>query len=210
MSLHLFPTATDAVIDLGNPSHAHISILDIGWSLAQTNRYYGHCVRPYSVAEHSLLVSDILARQGFDAHAQMMGLMHDAHEAYCGDLHPYTKLVLGWAWRNHEATLERAVRSAFWLHTAYHVHHEAVERADKAALACELRDLKDRPEQMTLLSPDQETCHWVQLATAERAARNWEYWRDAFVDRYYELDAARTGLIGGPAHAIRLWRSTAR
>ena len=33
-------------------------IVEIAWSLAHINRYNGHALRAYSVAEHSLLVAD--------------------------------------------------------------------------------------------------------------------------------------------------------
>ena len=196
MSLHLFPTATSGIVDLCNPHWGQLNILDIAWHLSQLNRFYGSCVRPYSVAEHSLLVSEILERRGLDAHAQMAGLMHDAHEAYCGDLHPQTKQLIGWGWRHHEAMWERAVRTAFWLATAMHVHGDAVHRADQLALAAELRDFKDADERAVWEAcGGQAAPEWVDLLSRERAAVGWEQWRDRFVDRFYELDEARQRLL---------------
>lgn len=195
MSLHLFPTATDGVVDLAGPDFNTINILDLGWAISQINRFYGHAIRPYSVAEHSLLVCDILAAQGFDAHCQMAGLMHDAHEAFCNDLHPWTKFVLGPAWTNHEAMLAKAVRTAFWLHTAWGQHYEDVGRADKMALAAELRDLRGGTEQLEGIAAPT----WVQLDTTERAQRGWEEWRDMFVDRYHQLQDARNALLRNTA-----------
>lgn len=189
MNLNLFPTATDGLIDLSCPDHDAVNVLDIGWSLSQINRFYGHAIRPYSVAEHSLLVCDILAREGADAHCQLAGLMHDAHEAYCNDLHPWTKKVLGWAWTNHEMMLARTVRTACWLHTAWGLHEDAVTRADRTALAIELRDMR---------GADVAAPTWVQLDTLERAQTTWEGWRDAFVDRYHCLQEARHLLVEAP------------
>lgn len=57
----------------------------IAHSLAQINRF-GHASRPYSVAEHSLLVCEIVKSMGLDCHAQRAALMHDAHEAFTGDV----------------------------------------------------------------------------------------------------------------------------
>ena len=73
-------------------------IEEIAHALAQINRYTGHAARPYSVAEHSLLVCDLVQAAGFDCHAQMAALLHDAHEAFCGDAATPVKQVLGVAW----------------------------------------------------------------------------------------------------------------
>lgn len=199
MSLHLFPTATDGVIDLSYPHYDSINVLDIAWALSQINRFYGHAIRPYSVAEHSLLVCDILAREGADVHCQLAGLMHDAHEAYCNDLHPWTKKILGWAWTNHEEMLARTVRTACTLQVAWGLHQETVTRADKTALAIELRDMRGRPDDLWAERGGQAAPTWVQLDTPERAQINWEGWRDAFVDRYHQLNDARNALLRTPA-----------
>lgn len=196
MTLHLISTGTDGTFDLSAYDWRQVNILDVAWSLAQTNRFMGHAVRPYSVAEHSLLVAEIAERQfGLDAHGVQAALLHDAHEAYCGDLHPYTKRVLGMAWRNHERELERAVRGAFWLHTAAAVNAEWVKQADLVALATELRDVVGGASEDWGERAGVPAAGWLRLDTPERAARDWEYWRDAFVDRYHELEAARAAAL---------------
>ena len=85
-------------------------IEDIAHALAQINRYTGHAARPYSVGEHSLLVCDIVRAKGLNAHAQLLALLHDAHEAYCGDVASPTKTVLGAAWLQFEIALAHRVR----------------------------------------------------------------------------------------------------
>ena len=70
-------TATGATVDLRWMAAEDISILDIAHHLAQINRYTGACSRPYSVAEHSLLVCEIMERElGVSSpHALLAGLM---------------------------------------------------------------------------------------------------------------------------------------
>lgn len=64
-----------------DPRPEEISIYDIAHALANICRYGGHSRYFYSVAEHSCLVSEFVSEaQKFDA------LMHDAAEAYVGDM----------------------------------------------------------------------------------------------------------------------------
>lgn len=117
--------------------HAVPNITVIAHSLSLINRYTGHTLRPYSVAEHSLLVCDIVAAAGLDCHAQMLALLHDAHECLCGDVTAPVKRALGMRWRELESTLSVAVLNAFGLRDAYRTHHRAVHHADMRALATE-------------------------------------------------------------------------
>jgi hypothetical protein len=63
------------------PRSHEILLMDIAHALSLVNRFGGHTVRPYSVAAHSLLVCDLLPPP-----LKLQGLMHDAAEAYVGDI----------------------------------------------------------------------------------------------------------------------------
>ena len=69
-----------------------ISELDIIHSLANTNRFNGHTVWPYSVLQHSVLVAEAIPDYSYrelsvpKALLQLVALLHDAHEAYVGDV----------------------------------------------------------------------------------------------------------------------------
>jgi hypothetical protein len=65
----------------GNPTPDSIVIEDIAHALSLTNRFGGHTVYPYSVAQHCVNCYN-LASQKYKLEA----LMHDAAEAYIGDL----------------------------------------------------------------------------------------------------------------------------
>ena len=80
---------------------------DIAHALANLCRYTGHSRSYYSVAEHSCYVSDYAPKRD-----QFWGLLHDASEAYLGDLARPTKEAhasFALAYRQAEIRLMRAV-----------------------------------------------------------------------------------------------------
>lgn len=172
-------------------------IEEIAHALAQINRYTGHAARPYSVAEHSLLVCDIVRAAGMDCNAQMAGLLHDAHEAYCGDAATPVKQVLGAAWMAFENTQAMLVREAFQIRVAHVAYRDAIKGADLVALATERRDLLPFAHEgcapwPVLDTPGAEVPPArLSLNDKDRTAAPWTHWRDAFLARFHALDAER-------------------
>lgn len=86
-------------VSLTDPRPEQIRIDDIARALSRLNRWCGHVgARAYSVAQHSYYVSRLVPRE-----FQRVALMHDAQEAYVGDVARPLKRLLG---HNYEA-LER-------------------------------------------------------------------------------------------------------
>lgn len=183
----------------------------VAHSLAQINRFCGHAHRPYSVAEHSLLVSDLLM-DTYGPLAALAGLMHDAHEALIGDCTSPVKAEMrrlasarsfeashlphGRAYSDFdrvEACAQAAIRATFGLITISHLFEQEVHAADMVALATERRDLMpEHPEAWECLhgvSPSPRT--FTDLMDRSRCSFSWTDWRDAFIERYQELDFSR-------------------
>ena len=79
-------THSGKMFDIFNPTPEDICIEDIAHALAMQCRFNGHTKEFYSVAEHSLNVARIVNHLTSDPKTVMHALMHDAHEAYLGDL----------------------------------------------------------------------------------------------------------------------------
>lgn len=86
MSIDFITTATGKRFHFEDPQPDEIDIADIAYSLSHTNRWGGHCYPALSVAQHSVMVADALLRNGASQMIQLQGLMHDAAEAYLGDV----------------------------------------------------------------------------------------------------------------------------
>ncbi len=119
-----------------NPVEEELFVEDIAHSLSNLCRFNGHCLRYYSVAEHSVRVSRILPDE-----LKLWGLLHDAGEAYLTDLPRPVKQRLPSFNAMEDKVLEVVARkfNLVWPMPA------PVKEADNILLATEARDLMATP-----------------------------------------------------------------
>jgi uncharacterized protein len=127
-------TFTGKMVDLLDPKPEAIDIRDIAHALAQINRFTGHTRTPYSVAEHCVIGSETIRGE-----LALDFLLHDATEAYLGDVSGPLKRVMGGQYAWLEQDWARAVATRFDLDPGEgdSAQYE-VERIDKLMLDCEL------------------------------------------------------------------------
>ena len=121
-------TVSGTYFDFTAPERSAIDIKTIAHALANICRFTGHTQFFYSVAQHSVMVSRLVPPQ----HA-LAGLLHDATEAYLGDVAAPLMALLP-DYRAIEARVQAAVMHAFGL--PEHLPPE-VKDADTLALAIE-------------------------------------------------------------------------
>ncbi|MDP2447646.1 phosphohydrolase [Pseudomonas sp.] len=171
--------------DLLKPRADLITTLDIAHALSLICRFNGHCNRHYSVAQHSLLVADIVESQGHGPEIQLQALLHDAAEAYVGDLVRPLKYHLRRQACGQQSDFDR-VEERVWeaICDQFELEPElpfVVHDADMIALATERRELlPDHPSVWDCLHGI--TPHRIEL-------ENWTpgQARQAFHDRLLDL-----------------------
>ena len=129
-------TSTGLYFDYGNPLPEQINIKDIAKSLSNTCRYGGHCDF-YSVAEHSVNCVILANNEGLGHGILMHILMHDAQEAYIGDMPKPLKIMMP-EFQRLEEWIEKAVRSKFDISNDY---EKIIKKFDLQMLKAEKRYL---------------------------------------------------------------------
>lgn len=119
-----------------DPRPGEVRLLDIAAGLAHTCRFGGHCRQFYSVAQHSLHVS----REFDTPRLQLLALLHDAGEAYVGDIPRPVKAELGRI-ESVEATIREAVWTGLGVDPPTDGEWERVMAADDRLLAYEANRL---------------------------------------------------------------------
>jgi hypothetical protein len=134
-------TMSGVVFDIQKPTMGMINIIDISHSLALQCRYNGHIPGFYSVAEHSVKVMEWLVENGHEEHA-LHGLMHDASEAYIGDLVSPMKKIPGFGqmFKAYEKELDDIIADRFFMEPHYNI--PAVHEADMAVYDWEVEYIR--------------------------------------------------------------------
>ena len=121
-----------------NPEPTQILIEDIAHALSLQCRFNGHCEKFYSVAEHSIAVCKLVEARGYSLEVIMTALLHDASEAYIGDIVSPLKKALP-DYQVIEQGIEKVIAEKFSLQYPF---PEAVHKADKDILELEFSSLK--------------------------------------------------------------------
>lgn len=119
-------------LEVLRPTPDDILLVDIAHHLSMVCRFGGAVRRFYSVADHSIYVSRLVETPG--------ALLHDATEAYLGDVIKPIKNQLGAAYADLEKLWEAAIATRFGLPPDFS-SDPAVKRADVQAVQAERRDL---------------------------------------------------------------------
>lgn len=158
-------TVSGKLVNPANPDPNNIELNDIAWSLSRIPRFAGHTITevPYNVAQHSIYVSELLEKL-FKDPGSLTGdieimqaayrvtvsndsvrtvcakaLLHDAHEAYFGDIPSPIKKIpeLRPTFKAIEAKLDSAIFMKLGLTPTSEDEYAIIKFCDKLAQAIE-------------------------------------------------------------------------
>lgn len=149
-----------------------VNIYDIAQSLSIQNRFNGHTSVPYSVAQHSVLVSECVSGKN-----ALWGLLHDSAEAYLGDIITPVKTEKQ---KSLEIEFLKCIANEFGL--SLPIPNE-VKKADVRMLVTEMYEpfIFDKPKVAEVYFPD------VKPYQRRIIPWKWNEARDKFLERFEEL-----------------------
>jgi len=148
-----------------------VNIRDIAHSLSNVGRFGGHCNQFYSVAQHSVHVSQIVS---YDY--AFCALMHDATEAYIGDMVSPLKVAIP-LFKEIEQKLWEVIASKYSLPKYL---PKEVKYADYQLLKAEKRDIMPETEDWEFLKD-------INVPSLYISPWSSEYSKIRFLKRFEEL-----------------------
>lgn len=126
--------------DYADPRVDQVTVADIAFALSMQPRFGGHARYFYSIAEHAVLVYD-LVKGIADPVLAFAALHHDSHEAYLGDIPTPLKRALGEVVAEMADDADAAIAAVIGIDASL-FHHAIVKAADEEALHIEARLLR--------------------------------------------------------------------
>lgn len=137
----LKPLPSGKVIDFNNLKDYNFTVEEIADLLSHVKRFNGYGM---DVASHSLWVSSALFYLTGNPHIALLGLMHDAQEAYIGDIATPVKYMAGNGWDELENNVQRAI---LWHLNIKHENNLGAEKLvkllDQVSLKLEYYQMKE-------------------------------------------------------------------
>lgn len=168
-------TYTGKRFDVSNPDPDAICIEDIAHSLSLACRYNGHSRSMYSVAQHSVLMSTFE-----DYGDKLWLLLHDAAEAYIGDIVNPIKHAIP-IFTEWEHRILFAIQRRFLLDNP---DHTMIKQADEFMLSMEKRDVLNHDIRWDIYLPKPPSDPKFKIIpwTSNKSER-------LFLERYYQLSS---------------------
>lgn len=173
-----YPSGNKIYFD--NPDPNKILITDIAHQLALTNRYAGATKFPYSVAQHCVLMSEVVPDKW-----KFYALMHDSPEYICQDLVSMIKNIVGDSYQLVYKGVEDIIYRKYGLPTG--PMPQVIKTADLRMLATEKKYLSARSGHSWHIG------HYAYpKSKIEISEWSWQKAERTFLKRFYSLYSAQT------------------
>lgn len=168
--------------DLADPKPDQFTFRDIAGALSKICRFGGQVPKFYSVAEHCCHCAQQADTDRASVRVQRIALMHDAAEAFIGDVVKPFKVMLAPQYDATERAIEYVIFHRFGLLTGPDDWEQA-KRIDREMLIAERR---------ALFSKDNVT--WAGENSVRRLDVSFPCWSPAQAEEVFVMHAARIGI----------------
>ena len=162
-------------VDIQSPEPDMIDIQSIASALSKICRFGGHCPLFYSVAEHCIHAAGFAYTDGHPLEVVAAVLLHDATEAYLGDMVKPLKQLLP-EYSKLEGKMELAVSDHFRID--FRKHRDVIKHYDRLMLKAEKiaqwpednsqwegwLEIEARPVQFKYYMPEQARIAFLEIA----------------------------------------------
>jgi uncharacterized protein len=169
-------------VDLVHPDPDSIEIKSIASALSKVCRFGGHCPQFYSVAEHSIHATALACSEGYTGDALLAVFLHDAAEAYIGDMVKPLKVTMP-QYGEAEQRIEAAIQAAFGVDFTKWM--DVIKRFDRAML---------KAEKVTMWPEDTEK--WAGFSEIEDRVVKFQFWEPSQAEMQFLAMARTLQLVG--------------
>lgn len=142
MAVPYVGTYAGEIVNLVDIQPSSINIKSIVHSLHNQCRFNGHTKSFFSVAQHTLLVHQILLAHTNSSEIILFGLLHDASEAYLSDIPAPLKAILP-DYQSVERHVQEAIEKKFIGRVKTQAEQRLVDIADNISFQIEATQLMD-------------------------------------------------------------------
>lgn len=176
--------------NLVDPDPRMIDIQEIAHSLSHGVRWTGHSKHRMSIGQHSIMVYGKVFEQTRDPDILLAALLHDASEAYTGDISTPLGFALGETWHNIKFGIEAAVFEAFNLPLDLY-KHPLIKAADNFLYRWERNSFFPYQDWWPYFSTDDLPTYPISTWTAE-------FVQSAFLHTFHQLQEKRNASRQNP------------
>ena len=169
-------------VDLANPDPSTIEVKSIAAALSKVCRFGGHCPQFYSVAEHCIHATALACSEGHTGDALIAVFLHDATEAYIGDMVKPLKVTMP-QYGEAEQRIEAAIQAAFGVDFSKWM--DVIKRFDRAML---------KAEKVTMWPEDTEK--WAGFSEIEDRVVKFQFWEPSQAEMQFLAMARTLQLVG--------------
>lgn len=177
-------TYTGIQFDLENPTLEMIDIRDIAHALSNMCRFNGHCKHFYSVAEHSVRMSNA-SYNGWCPDYARYALLHDASEAYLSDVTRPVKYLLGKVYTDIEERIQNLIYTKYNLPIPVFGRPDEEERAEHMGNVIKKADNEMLAREQWVLFDKQYDWGMPKFGPRFKQPKLWECWSPEQAEREF-------------------------